>query len=210
MSNQLCQIACLPGGEETGGVASEQRGGFCQDITPPLHSRLLTEVTSEGERGAYGPSPPHLNPEETDEEGEMKRLGAHSTNASLTVQSLVSPLISSLNAIPRPVLHYQIKKKSHNSPVELTFGNPSCSAGAAGEGKARSLESLLLGSPQTRKERDGGGGGDEDEEDEEVEEEREAGSLRFRLQNEQNDMEEDSVDENQKKRKTPLLAWRLK
>lgn len=35
--------------------------------------------------------------------------------------------------------------KSEKSQLEMTFGNPSCSAGAAGERKARSLELLLFG-----------------------------------------------------------------
>ncbi|KAL7395685.1 hypothetical protein ABVT39_021340, partial [Epinephelus coioides] len=49
---------------------------FCQDITPPLHSRLLSLRLHLRER-AYGQSPPHLDPEETDEGREMKRLSAH-------------------------------------------------------------------------------------------------------------------------------------
>lgn len=47
------------------------------------------------------------------------------------------------------------------SPLQLTFGNPSCSAGRKGRGgKARSLQSLLLGCPPTRlrKRRRGGEG----------------------------------------------------
>lgn len=93
MSNQLCQIACLPEGEERGGVCAKiehllrllflffflvllpllqylslrKRGewnivspegdraeaSFCQDITPPLHSCLLSSLSHLKERSIW-------------------------------------------------------------------------------------------------------------------------------------------------------------
>ncbi|CAJ1057937.1 Hypothetical predicted protein [Xyrichtys novacula] len=80
MSNQLCQIDCLPedgcllllrpGRKGEWNIVSPQgdraESIFCQDIVPPLLSGLLSLCSR------YGQSPPHLDPEETVEKKETQ------------------------------------------------------------------------------------------------------------------------------------------
>lgn len=77
----------LKGGEEHCFPPQGDRAerSFCQEITPPFPPwpSTLSEVASEG--GEHmAQSPPHLDPEETDEEWEMKRLSAHLTDGVRT------------------------------------------------------------------------------------------------------------------------------
>ena len=67
---------CFPPGRQS---REELLPGYyaSSPLSPPL-----SEVTSEGEEH-MARSPPHLDPEETDEGRELKRLSAHLTDASV-------------------------------------------------------------------------------------------------------------------------------
>lgn len=75
-------------------------------------------------------------------------------DTSSSLVRMLYPCFSSLDAI----LDCTSLPESHRkSPLETTFGNPSCSAIEQREkGKARSLETLLLVSPPNRGEEEGG------------------------------------------------------